>query len=105
MPSWNDAEMHRYAGSLSLIVTLGGTLIGAPACAVGVRVYDEPRRDYHRWDEREDRAYRAYLAERHREYREFKTLERREQEEYWEWRHAHPDRDRDKDRDRERSRE
>jgi len=41
-------------------------------------------------------AYRRYLAERHREYREFRRLDRREQDEYWEWRHRHPDRDRDR---------
>jgi len=30
-----------------------------------------------------------------REYWEFRTLDRREHEEYWQWRHDHPDRDRD----------
>jgi hypothetical protein len=68
-------------------------LVGSAGCG-GVRVYDTPHSDYHRWDRREDRAYRAYLAERHREYREFRTLNRAEQEEYWRWRHDHPDRDR-----------
>jgi hypothetical protein len=72
---------------------LTAALAGATGCG-GVRVYDTPQNDYHRWDRREDRAYRAYLAERHREYREFRTLNRAEQEEYWRWRHDHPDRDR-----------
>jgi hypothetical protein len=72
------------------------TLSGASGCTATVRVYDEPHRDYHRWDEREERAYRAYLAEQHREYREFRGLDRREQENYWQWRHDHPDRDRDR---------
>jgi hypothetical protein len=75
---------------------LTGTLLGSAGCGATVRVYDEPRRDYHRWDEREERAYRAYLAERRREYREFKALDRREQEEYWAWRHNHPDAGRDR---------
>ena len=86
--------MRRFVSSL----LLAGSLIGANACAV--RVYDEPRRDYHRWDGREERAYRLYLGERHIEYRDFRRLNRREQDGYWAWRHNHPDRDRD-DRRRE----
>jgi hypothetical protein len=82
--------MRKLAGAILLATALGGS----GACLATVRIYDEPRRDYHRWDDREERAYRAYLAERRREYREFRRLERREQEEYWEWRHAHGDRDR-----------
>ena len=84
--------MRRYIAPLVLIAALGG----AAGCTAGVRVYDAPHGDYHRWNNREDRAYRAYLAERHREYREFRTLNRGEQEEYWRWRHDHPDRDRDR---------
>ena len=82
--------MRTLAGAFLLTATLAGSL----ACTGTVRIYDEPRRDYHRWDDREERAYRAYLAERRLQYREFKSLERREQEEYWAWRHDHPDRDR-----------
>ena len=84
--------MRRVVSSLLLI----GTLVGAPGCLVAgrARIYDEPRRDYHRWDSREERAYREYLRETHRDYVEYKRLERREQEAYWAWRHDHPDRDR-----------
>ena len=69
-------------------------LAGSAACTGRVRIYDEPRHDYHRWNGGEERAYRAWLAERHREYREFRLIDRHDQEEYWEWRHSHPDRDR-----------
>src|SRR3981081_3214659 len=41
----------------------------------------------------EDRAYREYLREQRLQYREFRALDRRDQEEYWRWRHAHPDRE------------
>lgn len=82
--------MQKLAG----VLLLTATLAGAGACSGFVRIYDEPARDYHRWNAREERAYRAYLAERRREYREFRRLERREQEEYWRWRHDHQDRDR-----------
>jgi hypothetical protein len=90
---WVDSSggimMRQYIGSLLIGLTLVGS---ASACVARVRVYDEPRRDYHRWDGGEERAYRAYLAERRREYVEFRRLNKREQEEYWEWRHGHPDR-------------
>ena len=60
---------------------------------VQVRVYDEHHKDYHNWDEREDRAWHRYLKEKHRKYHEFNKAEKREQEEYWDWRHDHPDHD------------
>ena len=53
------------------------------------RIYDRDRRDYHRWDNAEDRAYRLFWQEHHRAYREYSSLNRREQSHYWKWRHAH----------------
>ena len=59
---------------------------------VRIRVYDPYRRDYHEWNENEDRAYRHWLeAERHREYRDWKHMSKREQREYMRWRHEHSD--------------
>jgi hypothetical protein len=84
-----ETFMRRQFRSLVLVVALGSSA----ACAAGIRVYDEPHRDYHRWNAHEDRAYRVYLSEQHREYREFSRLERGEQEQYWGWRHDHPDAD------------
>jgi hypothetical protein len=73
-------------------ILLAGALVApSVACTGVVRIYDEPRRDYHRWDDREERAYRVYLGERRREYVEFRRLNRQDQDDYWEWRHAHPD--------------
>jgi hypothetical protein len=57
------------------------------------RYYDRNHRDYHEWNDREDRSYRVYLGERHRDYREFRLTTRREQSNYWNWRHSHPDHD------------
>jgi hypothetical protein len=53
------------------------------------RIRDRDHRDYHAWNDREDRAYRHYLAERRRAYRDFFGLNDREQREYWTWRHNH----------------
>jgi hypothetical protein len=58
---------------------------------VQVRVYDRYHRDYHVWDDREDRAYRGYWVERRRPYVVYQHISRPEQRRYWAWRHAHRD--------------
>ena len=57
------------------------------------RYYDRDHRDYHEWNDGEDRRYRVYLGERHRDYREFRLTTRRQQNDYWRWRHEHPEHD------------
>ena len=59
------------------------------------QVYDRQHKDYHNWNDNEDRSFRAYLGERHREYRPFAEMKQRDQRAYWNWRHRHPDHDRD----------
>jgi hypothetical protein len=56
------------------------------------RVYDPYRRDYHEWNENEERAYRHWVEqERHQQYRDWKHANKRDQREYWRWRHEHSD--------------
>jgi uncharacterized protein YecT (DUF1311 family) len=55
------------------------------------RVYDRSHKDYHNWDDNENRTYRVYLGEQHQEYREYSTLNHGQQNKYWNWRHSHPD--------------
>ena len=55
------------------------------------RYYDRDGRDYHQWNDHEDRAHRVYLAEQHREYREFHRVNRARQRQHFRWRHDHPD--------------
>ena len=59
------------------------------------RVYDRDHKDYHNWNDNEDRSYRVYLGERHRDYHPFAELKAKEQRAYWNWRHGHPDHDHD----------
>jgi hypothetical protein len=58
------------------------------------RVYDHSHKDYHNWDDNEDRSYRQYLGDRHKDYRPFSETKPKEQTAYWNWRHSHPDNDR-----------
>ena len=55
------------------------------------RYYDRDARDYHVWNNQEDRAYRFYLQDQHQGYREWRTVKGPEQREYFRWRHSHPD--------------
>jgi type III secretory pathway component EscR len=55
------------------------------------RYYDKDGRDYHTWNNNEDRAYRQYLGEQHRDYRDFNRTKRTQQQQYFGWRHTHPD--------------
>jgi len=58
------------------------------------RYYDRSHKDYHEWNSNEDQRYREYLNEHHKEYHDFAKAKRREQEDYWKWRHEHQDNDR-----------
>ena len=60
---------------------------------VAVRVYDPGHKDYHNWDERENRSWNQYLTENHRNSHEFTKANKKEQGQYWNWRHSHPDKD------------
>ena len=54
--------------------------------------FDRDNRDRHEWNEREERAYRHWLEqERRARYHNWRKANRREQQEYWRWRHANPD--------------
>ena len=58
------------------------------------RYEDAARHDSHEWNEREEKAYRHYLEERHKKYHDFAKASKKEQAEYWKWRHEHSDEDR-----------
>jgi Ni/Co efflux regulator RcnB len=81
--------MHRFLVSALL---LSAVLITPMALrAEDKRYYDREGKDYHTWNNHEDRAYRVYLGEQHREYREFPRVKATQQREYYRWRHEHPD--------------
>jgi hypothetical protein len=89
---------YRFIGSLLLAggIFAPTAVIAAPRPQEGgvqVRIYDRNHRDYHNWDDHEDRAYRGYLVEHHRTYRAYNDQRGRDQRNYWKWRHQHPDHD------------
>ena len=57
------------------------------------KVYDKQHKDYHNWDDNENRAWGNFLTENHRDSHDFAKANKKEQSEYWNWRHSHPDKD------------
>jgi hypothetical protein len=55
------------------------------------RYEDRDHKDVHEWNTTEDTAYRRYLEEHHRKYHDFDKANKREQKDYWNWRHSRPD--------------
>jgi len=88
--------MHRYLSALVLSAALL-TPVAVTAAKDDdhrhkvKRYYDKDSHDWHEWNEREDSAYRRYLQEQHRANREWAKANRKQQREYWKWRHSHPD--------------
>jgi hypothetical protein len=67
--------------------------VNAAPQAISVRVYDRDHKDYHNWDDREDRSYQLFRGEHHKYNVTYSKAKHGQQREYWTWRHAHPDHD------------
>jgi hypothetical protein len=55
------------------------------------RYYDKRHRDYHEWNDHEDRAWHMYWEQRHRPPVDWGRASERQRERYWAWRHEHSD--------------
>ena len=55
------------------------------------RYEDRAHNDFHEWNNNEDQAYRRYLQENRRKYHDFARATKKEQDDYWNWRHSHRD--------------
>jgi hypothetical protein len=89
---------HRFISSLLLAAALAApvAIMASPGPnddGVQVRVYDSRHKDYHNWDDRENKSWGVYLSNNHKRNHEYAKSNRREQNNYWNWRHAHPDND------------
>ena len=87
---------HRYMASLLLTATLAApvAIMAAPRpqrANVQVRVYDKNHKDYHNWDDHENQAWGSYRSGNHKKPQEYSKTSRKEQGQYWNYRHSHPD--------------
>jgi len=101
---WPVAPFVPFAGAEDVFQmrnTLLALFLGAAALTIapqGVRAedhryYDRDHKDYHAWNEPEQRAYHHwYMEERHEaKFRDYNRLNRADQRAYWQWRHEHAD--------------
>jgi hypothetical protein len=79
--------------SAALLAPMSIIAIPTPQTSVQVRIYDRDHKDYHNWDDRENRAWGIYLTNNHKRQHEFTKANKREQSDYWKWRHNNPDHD------------
>ena len=87
---------HRYVASLFLTAALAApvAIMAVPVpqeASVQVRVYDKDHKDYHNWNQNENHAWGQFQTEHHQKPYEFSKASKKEQSQYWNWRHAHPD--------------
>ena len=85
---------NRYITSLFLTAALAAPVaIMAQEGRDQHRVYDKQHKDYHNWDDNENHAWGQYLSENHKSSHEYSKANKKEQSQYWNYRHAHPDKD------------
>ena len=53
--------------------------------------YDKHHKDYHQWNDHEDRAWHMYWEQRHRPYVDWAAANESQRQAYWDWRHNHSD--------------
>lgn len=77
-----------------MAATAFSTMLTVPASLLAQgppRYEDRGHHDSHEWNPGEEQAYQRYLAEKHRKRHDFAKASKREQQQYWAWRHSHPD--------------
>lgn len=53
--------------------------------------YDAHHKDYHQWNDHEDRAYHIYWEQHHHAYVDWAAASAAQRQAYWDWRHSHSD--------------
>ena len=86
-------KIHKYVASFFLSASLvaPAVIFAKPTQQESPRYYDSERKEYHQWNDKEQVAWQKFLAEKHRKDHEFARADKKEQQEYWAWRHSHPD--------------
>jgi hypothetical protein len=88
--------MLKFAGSILLGVGLMAPLVAQDRDRDDQRrdrYYDADRKDYHQWNEAEQRAWHHYWEEQRHAAIDWQRANEEQRRAYWRWRHEHPDRD------------
>lgn len=82
--------LNRCAAALLLTLGLTAPLVMAED-QNSKRYYDKKNKDYHQWNDNEQKSYGVFLGEKHIAVHVFTKAKPTEQQQYWQWRHEHPD--------------
>ncbi len=82
--------MKRFLAAALLTCTLSVPLVLAQDHQ-SRRYYDKTHKDYHEWNDNENRSFETFRSERHIKSHDFAHAKKSEQQQYWNWRHEHPD--------------
>jgi hypothetical protein len=82
---------NRYIGALLLATGLLAAPLAMAQDRDNHRYYDKTHKDYHQWNDNEQKNYSVYLNENHIQVHVFRKAKPTEQQQYWQWRHEHPD--------------
>jgi hypothetical protein len=98
LENYNMHPANRYITSLFLTTALAapGALMASPTPQEDHnqnRVYGKEPKDYHNWNDNENKAWGQYLSDNHKSSHEYSKPNKKEQSEYWNYRHTHPDKD------------
>ena len=85
------SRVKRFIAPLFLTAALVTPATIVAAAGQNDRVYDREHKDYHHWDDHENAAWHRYMTEKHIQEHEWAKANRKEQADYWNWRHSHPD--------------
>ena len=78
------------AAATTHIRTSGHSNKNGPANTSSQPYYDSTHRDWHQWNDGEEKSYRTY-SEQHHKSGDFSSSRERDQQKYWHWRHKHSD--------------
>ncbi len=74
-----------------IVITLPTSVLAQDHDHDDHRFYDRGHKDYHEWNDHEDRAWHMYWEQRHRPYIAWERANERQRQRYWAWRHEHSD--------------
>jgi hypothetical protein len=91
-----EQEMNKTRRNFAVLALAGAFVVPIvtttqAAQEVKVRVYDSNHKDYHEWNDNENGAWVRFQGEKHWKEHEFAKASKKQQSEYWDWRHSHPD--------------
>lgn len=83
--------MMKYLGAAAFAVTLITSVAVPSLRAEDKRYYDKEHKDYHQWNESEEKTYHQYWEEQKHPYVDWNHAKAEQRAAYWKWRHEHPD--------------